>query len=230
MTDEYFVLMNDWHDDYQKKFYSGVFDTVCGNHLPINGSKFSFPYDVELIKDDTVYWNFDKYEELFFDYRFDKGHILSHRLVSILNDFSLSPHYKKNLSVWMQGKQVFNDYLYMSFKRGTWNKGVQLEPDFIFYDRDKSSFKLNHRGGIVPTGNISLTDNANRYDVFELLDTTCLSGFLVINEKVKLRLESEKMKIKGMKIVPINMAFKTYCADYNVSVDRLLPKVKKKIP
>ena len=227
MADEYFILMNDWHEEYQKKFYSGVLDTVCGDSLPINGSEISFPYDVNLIQEDLVYWNFDKSEELSFDYRCDKGHIISNKLMSILNEFTFSPHYKKKLSVWMKEAEVSCDYTYIAFKRGTWEKGVQLDPDFIFYDRNNSSFELSKRGGIVPTGKISLTSNADNYDIFELLDTTCLSNFLIVNSKVKSKIESKN--IQGVKVIPLDEAFKIYCSDYNISLDRLLPKVNKKI-
>lgn len=230
MVDEYFILMNDWHEEYQKKFYSGILDIVCGNSFPINGSEISFPYDVNLIQGNIVYWNFNKSERLSFDYRCDKGHIISGRLMSILNEFSFSPHYKKKLSIWMEGGEVSCDYTYISFKRGTWEKGVQLDPDFIFYDRDNSSFELNERGGIVPTGNISLTTNANKYDVFELLDTTYLSNFIIVNSKVKCKIESKNESIQGVKLIPLDEAFKTYCSDHNISLDRLLPKVNKKRP
>ncbi|OOE71290.1 Imm43 family immunity protein [Salinivibrio sp. ML290] len=226
MTDEYYVLMN----DCQNNFYSGVLDTECAQAQRVEGSSISFPYDVGKIQDNIIYWNFEKVENLSFDYRCEKGHILSEKMMDILSGFVFSPHYKKRLSVWMRGAETQYSYTYIAFERGVWKTGKQLDPDFIFYDRLQSSYELNKRGGIIPSGEIKLTENAEKYDVFELLDTTYLGGFLVVNNEVKRKIESEKNNVRGFKVVPLNDAFNTYCRDYNISVEMLRAKAKRKIP
>ncbi|MFT2111867.1 Imm43 family immunity protein [Marinomonas sp. 2405UD68-3] len=229
MKNDFFVLMNDFKNPYQPTHINGLLDIIKGDKLPICSSKISFPYDVKEIINDEIYWNFNKNEELDCDYYHDQGHIISEELYLLINEYNLAPNYKKNLRVWMAGKQSDYKFNYFAFDRGTWEKGVQKNKDRIFYDVEKSKYKIGKRKEIIPTGSIVLTENANKYDCFELSGRVYGLSILIIISK-RLKEDIEEKNFKGIKIIPLNEAFEEYCTDYKVSLESLLPKVKKNLP
>ncbi|WP_064792206.1 Imm43 family immunity protein [Shewanella woodyi] len=226
MNNTYFALMNDNECESQPVFLSGVLDIKDGAEIPINGSILSFPWDAYITKNEVIFWNFNKDEELLFDYRSDHGHIVSGQFLELLEGFLGAAHRVKKLVVWMNGKKIDYNYYYIAFDHGSWDNGIQLNTDLLFYDKNESIFKRGVRGGIVPTGDIVLTVNAKKFDFFQLLETSSLFDFFIVNEKIKENIDA--MEFKGVKVVPLNDAFNTYCKDFRISIDSLLPKVKSK--
>jgi len=125
----------------------------------------------------------------------------------------------------LNGEKQDHNYFYIAFDRGAWAKGVQLNKEFIFYDEEHSIFEREKDGSIIPTGDIVLTKNVEAYDFFQLIDTYYLGRYIIVNEKIKEKVEASE--IKGVKVIPLNDAFKTHCKDYRVSISDLLAEVKK---
>lgn len=226
MKEKYFFLMNDYAET---KFLPGVLDVMPGRNIPFESSgTVSFPHDTDKIINRKVYLNFDEHEDLSFDYREHDGHLFSERFASVMQTFRSSPSIVKPLSIWMAGIEQPLKFSYVAFSRGRWDKGNQLDDDFSFYDRGKSVYVEGRRKDMVPIGEIVLTDKAKQYDYFQLLDTTYLRTFIVINDKVKNALEMSALK--GFKIIPLQNGFSEYCKAYGRTIEELLPKIKRRMP
>lgn len=226
MCDSYFFLMN---DKDRNPFLPGILDIAPGRIVPVSPSKLSFPpVDLKEIENESVFFNFNEKVNLNFDYRQDQGHIISERFMSKLSLFKSPPRLVKPLSIWMAGIEQPIKLNYMAFYRGRWDKGNQLDDNFSFYDREKSVYVEGRRKDMVPIGEIVLTDKVKQYDYFQLLDTTYLRTFIVINNKVKNALENSALK--GFKIIPLQDGFSEYCKAYGRTIEELLPKIKRRIP
>lgn len=226
MCDSYFFLMN---DKDRNPFLPGILDIAPGRILPVVPSKLSFPpVDLKEIENESVFLNFNENVDLDFDYREDQGHIISEYFMSKLSPFNSPPKIVKPLSIWMGGVEQPIKLNYMAFYRGKWDRGNQLDDDFSFYDRGKSVYVEGRRKDMVPIGEIVLTDKAKQYDYFQLLDTTYLRTFIVINDKVKNALEMSALK--GFKIIPLQNGFSEYCKAYGRTIEELLPKIKRRMP
>ncbi|MDO6619936.1 hypothetical protein [Shewanella sp. 6_MG-2023] len=227
MTEQYFVLMEDNNSPYYSAYPYGILSQEPDIELPVKASQFNFPFDVKDISGDEIFWNFDKPEPLLFDYCQFDGHVVSAEIMAILDSLRLAPYFKKRLTVYMQGKQTEHDYFYIAFERGEWLKGVQQDPQFIFYDEQNSEFQLDREGDILPTGHIALTAVATKYDVFEFTNCCFLSSYIVLNAEAKEKLEQQGMK--AGRFVPLQEAFNTVLAESMDELSDLLPKVKKPI-
>ncbi|WP_192021685.1 Imm43 family immunity protein [Shewanella sp. WPAGA9] len=227
MSDEYFVLMKDKASPYCSISHNGILALEPDIKLPIRSSQFSFPYKVKDISSDELFWNFNKPEPLLFDYCQEKGHVVSAEIMAILDSLRLAPHFKKRLTVYMQGKKTDHDYFYIAFEQGEWLKGVQQDPQFIFYDEENSDYQLDREGDILPTGHIALTAVAAQYDVFEFTNCNFLFDYIVLNAEAKAKLEQQG--VKAGKFVPLQEAFNTVVTDRRLKLSDLLPKVKKTI-
>ncbi|MGX1113407.1 hypothetical protein ACSSVW_002831 [Pseudoalteromonas sp. MBR-15] len=227
MSATYYVLMNDYASPYQSTCPFGILALEPDTKLPVRPGRFSFPYDVKEISQSEIFWNFDKVEPLLFDYHEYKGHILSSKIAALLDGLKLAPHYKMRLNVYMEGKPTSRDYFYLAFDRGQWVKGVQQDPNHIFYDVDRSTHQLDRDGVKLPTGFIALTSLASQYDVFQIINVSYLSAYMVFSAKAKAQLE--KHGIKGGKFVPLQEAFDAALKECNQKLSDLLPKVKKPI-
>ncbi|WP_282167561.1 Imm43 family immunity protein [Shewanella japonica] len=227
MTEQYFLLMTDQESPYCSIYPYGILALEPDVELPVKAAQLSFPFDVKDISSDEIFWNFDKPEPLLFDYYMGKGHIVSAEVMAIFDSLRLAPHFKKRLTVYMQGKQTNHDYFYIAFACGEWLKGVQQDPQFIFYDEKNSDYQLDRNGLPLPTGQIALTEVAAQYDVFEFTNCHFLSSYLVLNAQAKAKLEQQGMK--AGKFVPLQEAFNTVVTDRRLKLSDLLPKVKKTI-
>ncbi|MDO6621185.1 hypothetical protein [Shewanella sp. 6_MG-2023] len=227
MSDEYFLLMNDTASPYCSICPHGILALEPDIKLPVRPNQFRFPSKVNDIASDEIFWNFNKPEPLLFDYCEEHGHIVSAEVMAILDSLRLAPHFKKRLTVYMQGKQTEHDYFYIAFERGEWLKGVQQDPQFIFYDEQESEYQLDRNGLPLPTGHIALTEVAAQYDVFEFTNCRFLSRYIVLNAEAKAKLEQQG--VKAGKFVPLQEAFNTVVTDRRLKLSDLLPKVKKPI-
>ncbi len=227
MTEQYSVLMSERTSAYYSAYPFGIFALKPDIELPVKAATISFPHDVKNITSDEIFWNFDKPEHLLFDYCQFDGHIVSAEVMAILDNLRLAPHFKKRLTVYMQGKQTNHDYYYIAFERGEWLKGVQQDPRFIFYDEQNSDYQLDRNGLPLPTSYIALTAVAAQYDVFEFTNCRFLSSYIVLNAQAKAKLEQQGMK--AGKFVPLQEAFNTVVTDRRLKLSDLLPKVKKPI-
>ncbi|CCN38635.1 hypothetical protein VIBNIWn13_p0041 [Vibrio nigripulchritudo Wn13] len=222
-NDEFFVLMNDVRDDRSPPNRLGLLDIKKGKQCPVKDASVAFPYDVRYIEQDTIFWNFNERIALDFDYLHFDGHIMSERLFNVLSAYTSSPLKVKSVSVWMNGKEQTTTFKYLAFDQGEWRHGEQMHPSRVFYDTDHSSFEVGRLKEIIPTGRITLTNNATHYDFFELLGTVYgLHSHLILNRKVRDDLTGQDFR--GIKILPLQQAFSEYCRDYNVRLSQIVPK------
>ncbi|WP_281212649.1 Imm43 family immunity protein [Shewanella insulae] len=226
MKNDYYMLFNDKKSPYQHVFLPGMLSVQPGNERERH--EFDFPYDVPRIAQDGIFLNFDAALPLRFDYREHSGHIVSTAVLEVLESLRLAPHYKKRLTVFMKGKATNYDYWYLAFDEGNWEKGEQLNPERIFFDEANSETQLDREGFPLPTGHITLTAEAKKYDFFQLINTRRIGSYMVCSVGAKARLEA--VGIKGVRFVPLQQAFATYLKDViNRDLSELLPKVKKVI-
>ncbi|QSX37550.1 Imm43 family immunity protein [Shewanella sedimentimangrovi] len=224
MQDDYYVLFNDKKSPYQHVFLPGILSTLPGNEPQT--SKLSFPYDVPQMAQEKLYFNFNESLPLRFDYREHRGHIVSPAVLEVLEHLKLAPHYKKHLTIYMKGMATDHDYWYLAFDRGSWDKGVQQNPERVFFDEENSDTQLDRDGWPLPTGHIALTTEAVKYDVFQLINIGCINSYMVCSADAKAKLEA--VGIKGARFVPLQQAFAVYLKDeINRDLSELLPKVKK---
>lgn len=227
MSDTHYVLMNDYASSYQSIYPKGILALEPDTELPVRPNRFNFPFNVKDINSDEIFWNFNKIEPLLFDYRQYHGHLLSSKMTELLDGLRLAPHYKKRLNVYMAGKPVAYDYFYLAFDRGSWHKGMQQDPERLFYDEEHSTFQLDRDGAPLPTGHIALTPLCDQYDVFQMINTYYLSDYMVFTAKAKVRLEV--VGVKGGTFVPLQAAFDAALKERRQELSELLPKVKKPI-
>jgi hypothetical protein len=227
MSDTHYVLMNDYASSYQSINPIGILALEPDIELPVRSNRFNFPFNVKDIDGDEIFWNFNKVEPLLFDYRQYHGHLFSSKMMEQLDGSRLAPHYKKRLNVYMKGKPVPDDYFYLAFDRGSWHKGVQQDPEQIFYDVVRSTYQLDRDGVILPSGFIALTPLASQYDVFQMTNVFYLSRYMVFTAKAKEQLEA--VGVKGGKFVPLQEAFDAALKEGRQKLSDLLPKVKKPI-
>ncbi|MBC3215117.1 Imm43 family immunity protein [Serratia fonticola] len=210
-----YLVMNDYNEN--ERFLKGVFDVV--KTYPVKESKYYFPYYLEDENcPDDVFLNLEEDKEISFDYRKEQGHIFSSNLWELMSKFRMPEKYIKNLSISCCGESIASDKTY---------KYVFFPPhDFIDY---KESMLLDvTRGSLVPNKIIFKNSSLNDYDVFQLSSKIVIGLRLVINEDVKLSIENNGFT--GFKIVPLEQALAEYCKDYSFDPNRVLKKVKAKLP
>ncbi|WP_447869880.1 Imm43 family immunity protein [Serratia fonticola] len=210
-----YLVMNDYKEN--ERFFKGVFD--INKTYPVKESKYDFPYYIEDENcPDDIFLNLEEDKEISFDYRKEQGHIFSSNLWEIISEFRMPEKYIKNLSISCCGESIASDKTY---------KYVFFPPhDFIDY---KESMLLDvTRGSLVPNKIIFKNSSLNDYDVFQLSSKIVIGLRLVINEDVKLSIENNGFT--GFKIVPLEQALAEYCKDYSFDPNRVLKKVKAKLP
>jgi len=212
---ELYLLMNDYNET--ERFLKGVFDIKETN--PVKASEYDFPYYIKSEScPDKVFLNLEKNGEISFDYRKEQGHIFSSALWDIFSKFRMPERYVKDLSISFHGERIasYKKYKYVFFP----------PHDFINY---KESVLLDvTRGSLVPNKIIFNETSINDYDIFQLSSKVVIGLRLVINEKVKINIESNGFT--GFKILPLDQALTEYCKDYHFDPSRVLKKVKAKLP
>lgn len=210
-----YLIMNDYNET--ERYLKGVFDV--NKTYPVKASKYDFPYYIEDENcPDDVFLNLEEDKEISFDYRKEQGHIFSSAFCGVISKFRMPNRYIKKLSICCGGESVSADKKY---------KYVFFPPhDFINY---KESILLDvTRGSLVPNKIIFNENSLSDYDVFQLSSKVVIGLRLVINEDVKLSIE--KNGFTGFKIVPLEQALSEYCKDYYFEPNRVLKKVKAKLP
>lgn len=221
----YYFLMND-----KSKFNlcnpQAVLDDKACYNFPIETPSINLPVDViegKFMGD--LYWNFNKVSEIDFDYLKYEGHILSDFFYENIVNFSIAPHEKRNISVWMEGASTGNVMKYIAFNKYKNNDSESVKSNFRFVDLEKTEWSYGKRNQIIPTGIIYLTEEAKKYDILELSELNMVHRQIVISQRVFDLLN--KLQLKGIKYIPIENGVKEYIKDNFILMDRYLKKEKK---
>lgn len=224
---KYFMIMIDRSSDFYTGFISGVFQSSAGTRLPVGASDISV-YKLNSSSRD-IYWNFDDIIPLHFDYTMHDGHIVSKRILDVINKYRLADSIQRKISVWMQGEKIEKDFYHIFFERITQRGRDDRYEHLVVFDKEKSEFERGKMNMVIPTGEIVLTENANNYDCFELQSSIKgIQGNLVIDEELANELIT--LNAKGIKLVPLQEAFKEYCKDWGVDASSLIIKKKRTMP
>ena len=221
----YYMIMVDTDSVFYKGFVGGVFQTKKGTSHPVG------PSDISVYKLDSsiekINWNFDEKPFLAFDYTKYEGHIIRENMWNIVKKYRVADYKERTINVWIEGELFESDFKHIFFEMPTQRERLETYEHLVFFDENKSEFEIGKFHLKIPTGEMVLTENAKNYDCFELRGgIKGIGSNLVVNENLAKKLLSENLK--GIKIVPLRDAFRTFCNDSMLSLDNLLPRRKTK--
>ncbi|CDG96433.1 Imm43 family immunity protein [Xenorhabdus bovienii] len=217
----YYVLMNDYKSSLIPRYLHALVDTKkqVNENWDYEGSDYSFPYYMkELECPDSLFLLCNRnVGALNFNYYFHgSGHIASNKFIDLFNDLKTCEIISKNLIATSikDGSVIRDDFNYLYFIGND---------DFL--DLNNSELEEDRSGSLMP--HKLIINNPSNIDVFTIR-STLLADFLIFSESAVEKFL--KMKISGVKIVPLDEAFKNYCLDYGYDIGSSRKRVKRKLP